>query len=323
MDSLLHNQRFATAYERLAAVGLNPRRHTAADARAHSDAVAALAARLGAANGCSADEIALLTNLGYAHDVGKSTGSARPAKSLDVLAEHGVTDPVLLALVKWHDTNLPWHHAMERGEPPTDKAWRKLASAVDVRLLCLFMVADRVDAPGGWRRNAPATWFIGQARARGLVGELTLDLDDHPSERCAGAALVRQSGDVAEVLVIKVRSAGFELPKGGIEWDELPSEAAVRELGEEAGIDGGELRVGPVLGHLDYPVGSGAERHVKRVLYHLVTSRGVPTLGERPARTNERRWLRKDDIERVPLVSEELRPLLHAALAREEERSHG
>lgn len=323
MDSLLHNQRFVTAYERLAAVGQNPRRHTATDARAHSDAVATLAARLGAANGCSADEIMLLTNLGHAHDVGKSTGSARPAKSLDVLAECGVTDPVLLALVKWHDTNLPWHHAAQRGEPPTDKAWRKLASAVDVRLLCLFMVADRVDAPGGWRRNAPATWFIAQARARGLVGELRLDLDDHPSERCAGAALVRRDGDVTEVLVIKVRSAGFELPKGGIEWDELPSEAAVRELGEEAGIEGGELRVGRVLGHLDYPVGSGAERHVKRVLYHRVTSRGVAALGERPARTNERRWLGKVDVERVPLVSEELRALLHAALDREEERSHG
>lgn len=317
MESLFQNQRFAAAYERLAAVGLNPRRHTAADARAHSDAVAALAARLGAANGCTADEIVLLTNLGHAHDVGKSTGSARPAKSLDVLAECGVTDPGLLALVKWHDTNLPWHHAAERGEPPTDKAWRKLASAVDVRLLCLFMVADRVDAPGGWRRNAPATWFIAQARARGLVGELVLDLDDHPSERCAGAALVRHDGGLAEVLVIKVRSAGFELPKGGIEWDELPSEAAVRELGEEAGIDGAGLEVGPVLGHLDYVVGSGTDRHTKRVLYHRVTWSGEAALAERPARTNERRWLLAADIDRVPLVSEALRPLLHAALAGE------
>lgn len=315
MENLLENPRFVAAYGRLAAVGLNPRRHTAADARAHSEAVAALAARLGAANGCSADELARLTNLGYAHDVGKSTGSARPAKSLDVLAECGVTDPVLLSLVKWHDTNLPWHLAAQRGEPPTDKAWRKLASAVDVRLLCLFMVADRVDAPGGWRRNAPTTWFLAQARARGLVGELVLDLDDHPSERCAGAALVRRDGDEAEVLVIEVRHGHFELPKGGIEFDELPPEAAVRELVEEAGVDAGTLAPGPELGRLDYALGRGHERHVKRVLYYLVTGRdGAPGLGERPARTHERRWLRRSEVDGVPLVSEELRPLLHAAL---------
>jgi 8-oxo-dGTP pyrophosphatase MutT (NUDIX family) len=320
MESLLENSRFMAAYERLAAVTLNPRRHTATDARTHSDAVAAMAARLGTANGCSAAELALLTNLGHAHDVGKSTGTARPARSLDVLAECGVTDPVLLALVKVHDTNLPWHQSSERGEAPSDKAWRKLAGAVDMRLLCLFMVADRVDAPGGWRRNAPATWFIGQARARGLVGELVLDLEDHPSEICAGAALVKGDGSTREVLVTRVRSAGFELPKGGIEWDELPGDAAVRELREEAGIEG-ELRVGRRLGHLDYLVGSGADRHCKRVLYHVVTGDEAMTVGERPTRTNERRWLRKGDVDGVQLVNEGLRAILHAAL--DGEGSHG
>ncbi len=313
MERLLDDECFAAAFGRLAAVGLNPRRHTAADARAHSEAVAAMAARLGAANGCTAAELTLLTNLGHAHDVGKSTGTARPAKSLDVLAECGVTDPVLLSLVKVHDTNLPWHQSAERGQAPSDKAWRKLASAVDMRLLCLFMVADRVDAPGGWRRNAPLTWFLGQARARSLVGALVLELDDHPSEVCAGAALVRREGGAAEVLVTRVRSAGFELPKGGLEWDELPAEAAVRELREETGVDG-ELRAGRPLGHLDYVVGSGAERHLKRVGYHAVQSVGAPSFGERPAQTRELRWLSAPEVDGAPLVNEGLRAVLHAAL---------
>jgi ADP-ribose pyrophosphatase YjhB (NUDIX family) len=313
METLLDNEQFAAAYERLASVTLNPRRHTARDARAHSDAVAAMAARLGAANRCSAAEVALLRNLGHAHDIGKITGTARPARSLDVLAACGVPDRALLALVKWHDTSLPWHRSAGRGEPPSDKAWRRLASEVDVRLLCVFMVADRVDAPGGWRRNAPTTWFVSEARARGLIDNLVLDLDDHPSEVCAGAALLRHSGDGSEVLVTRTRAASFELPKGGIEWDELPEEAVVRELREESGV-AGDLRVDDALGHIEYFVGSGPDRHLKRVVYHAVVSSGTLTLGELPARTRERRWLRKEDLDGVPLVNEELRLLLRTAL---------
>src|SRR5437667_445327 len=111
MEDLLKNTEFAAAYARLATVTLNPRRHTAMNARSRSDTVAAMAARLAAANGSSALEVALLENLGHAHDIGKITGTARPARSVDVLAECGVTDRELLAPVKWHDTALPWQRA--------------------------------------------------------------------------------------------------------------------------------------------------------------------------------------------------------------------
>ena len=314
MESLLKNERFAAAYEELGRVPLNPRRHTAKDARAHSDAVATLAARLGASNGCSAPEIELLRNLGHAHDIGKITGTASPARSLDLLAECGVDDRDFLGLVKWHDTSLPWHRSLGRGQAPSDKAWRRLAKEVDPRLLCIFMVADRVDAPGGWRRNAPTTWFISEARARGIVGELVLDLDDHPSELCAGAALVAPNELGPEVLVIRVRPDGWELPKGGIEWDELPAEAALRELREESGV-AGDLQIGASVGHVEYFLGSGSERHLKRVLYYLVNANATPSLGTLPARTLERRWLRREDIDSVRLVSEGLRPVLRHALA--------
>jgi 8-oxo-dGTP pyrophosphatase MutT (NUDIX family) len=313
MEDLLRNERFIAAYEKLGRVSLNPRRHTASDARTHSDAVARMAARLAAENGCSSDEIELLTNLGHAHDIGKITGTARPARSLDVLADCGVSDPTLLALVKWHDTSLPWHRSATRGEPPSDKAWRRLASEVDVRLLCLFMVADRVDAPGGWRRNAPTNWFISEARARGVVGSLALDVDDHPSEVCAGAALVARDGDGPKVLVIRVRPAEWELPKGGIEWDELPAEAAIRELREESGAAGELAAVGQV-GRVSYFLGAERERRLKQVSYYAARALGPLELGELPEKTLERRWLRRAEIAGVALVNEDLRAVLYSAL---------
>ncbi|HVY28334.1 MAG TPA: NUDIX domain-containing protein [Polyangiaceae bacterium] len=313
MTDILKNERFAAAYEQLGKVSLNPRRHTAPDARTHSDAVARMAVRLALANGCHPVEVALLTDLGHAHDIGKITGTAQPARSLDVLTDCGVSERTLLGLVKWHDTSLPWHRSTLRGEGPSDKAWRRLANEVDVRLLCLFMVADRVDAPGGWRRNAPTTWFLSEAKARGLVNDLVLDVEDHPSETCAGAALVMQDDGGPAVLVIRTRGDGWELPKGGIEWDELPNEAALRELGEETAASG-SLDAVRELGQIEYFLGAGRERRLKKVRYYLVRAPGKPALGHLPKRTRERRWLRPQEVDDVPLVNESLRPLLRAAL---------
>lgn len=341
----MDSEPFAAAYRRLAGVSLNPRRHTAASALEHAEAVAARAGALARANGCAEPELRLLEDLGRAHDIGKITGTARPERSLEVLRECGVADPALLALVKWHDTSLPWYLASERGQPPSDKAWRRLAAEVDLRLLALFMVADRVDAPPGWRRNAPTAWFLEEARRRGLIGALTLELPGCPSEICAGGALVREGsggdgGDAARaVLVIRVRAEGFELPKGGIEWDELPEEAAARETAEEAGV-ATALRAGRELGAIDYVVGEGAERRQKRVRYFALTGapgapgadeRGEPgddagarapggaagpplELGPLPPRTRERRWIGLDEAAALPLVNEALRPILLAAL---------
>ena len=300
-------------YRRLADVGLNPRRHTAPHALAHSEAVAARAAALARANQLPGDDVALLEDLGRVHDIGKVTGTARPEQSLDVLREHGVADARLLALVKWHDTNLPWYLADRRGQPPSDRAWRRLAAELDVGLLALFMVADWVDAPPGWRRNAPLVWFLAEARRRGLVGELTLELPGAPSEVSAGAALVRGDGEDRELLIVRARAAGYELAKGGIEWDELPEEAAARELREEAGVES-ILRVGASLGHLDYPVGDGGERHLKRVRYFAAVTDEPVRLGPLPERTRERRWLRAGEVNQVPLVSDALRPILRRAL---------
>ena len=309
MTNITENPRFAEAYQRLARVTLDPRRHTAANAHAHSEAVAARAIALAEANGCPPDEVALLGDLGRVHDIGKITGTAKPEKSLGVLADCGVSDPAFLALVKWHDTNLPWYLSTQRGQPPSDKAWRRLAAELDVRLLAMFMVADRVDAPPGWRRNAPLVWFLTEARRRGLVGELALDVAGQPSEISSGAALVAEGA----VLAIRVRTSGYELPKGGIEWDELPEDAAVRELREETGVTS-ELAVTGKLGHVDYLVGEAADRHLKRVRYFRCEPRAPLAHGVLPERTRERRWITRAELAEIELVNEDLRAVMLAAV---------
>ncbi len=312
--SILSNTAFAAAYERMKSVTLNPRRHTAPDAWAHSEAVAALARELALANGRSEREVALLEDLGRVHDLGKITGTANPERSLEVLAECGIDDLELLGLVRWHDTNLPWSKSAARGQPPSPKAWARLAREVDLGLLALFMVADRVDCVGGWRRNQPLTWFLERAQGLGLLGPLTLDLPGRPSEICAGGAVVRRSAEGPEVLLIRVRPGAWELPKGGIEWDELPQEAAVREAREETGVEG-PLRPGRELGALEYPCGDSS--HLKRVRYFALHD--ATALGALPARTAERRWAGSREAAGLPLVSEDLRPILLAALVAPEE----
>lgn len=176
MSRLIDRPDLRPLFERLAHVSLNPERHTAPDARSHSEWVAARAELLARANRCSPTEQAMLVELGLVHDLGKALGTTSPSASVELLEKSGGVDPALLELVRYHDVNLAWWLARERGQPPTDRAWNRLARRVDVRLLCLFMVADRVDCPGGWRENAPLVWFLDEVQRRGLLRqELVLD----------------------------------------------------------------------------------------------------------------------------------------------------
>jgi hypothetical protein len=166
---LFEIQAFCADFERLQVVSLNPARHTSANAREHSLAVTGRALQLAAVNGCSTEQSATLRDLGLVHDIGKVHGTTSPAKSVELLPRYGLVDPSFAQLVGYHDVNLPWHISVGKGEPPTDKAWRKMAGRVDVRLLCIFMIADRVDCPGGWRENAPLMWFLAEVERRGLL----------------------------------------------------------------------------------------------------------------------------------------------------------
>jgi ADP-ribose pyrophosphatase YjhB (NUDIX family) len=199
-----------------------------------------------------------------------------------------------------------------------------LAGEVSVRLLCLFMVGDRVDCPGGWRTNRPLAWFLAEVKSRNLLDK-ELVLDDGPPapatgqpvvELSAGAALLRGSPPGAELLVMRVRSAGYELPKGHLEWDETPERAAARELREETGLISGP-RAGELLGTLEYSFERDDGPVHKRVDYFLFTPAGLGPLafGEKPSGTRELLWVREADAATLPLVSEELRPVIVKAFA--------
>jgi hypothetical protein len=182
---LLQHPAFVSDFELLKGVSLNPARHTAPSAHAHSLAVSGRALALAAQNACSLEQSATLRDLGLVHDIGKAHGTTAPSKSVDLLPRYGLSDPAFVELVRYHDINLPWHTSVARGEPPSDRAWRKLASRVDVRLLCIFMVADRVDCPGGWQQNAPLVWFLAEVQRRGLLPaslRLQLESASHSSE---------------------------------------------------------------------------------------------------------------------------------------------
>jgi 8-oxo-dGTP pyrophosphatase MutT (NUDIX family) len=309
MNSLLQHPNFQRDFNALANVSLNPARHTSANAKEHSEAVAKEALSIAKQNGCSEEEQRVLEALGYIHDIGKISGNANAGESSALLPQYEITHPTLISLVQNHDVNLPWWISDQKGQAPSDKAWRRLAGKVDMRLLCLFMVADRVDCPGGWRANKPLVWFLSEAKRRGLLTqELRLPEcnQEPPVERCAGGVLRRERDGEAEILVVKMRGDLYELPKGHIEANETPEAAAAREFLEETGIS---VEIQAPLGELEYPLTDITG--TKKVLYFSCVSKQDndnqnPTL----------RWIKMNEIEGLPLISESLRPLLQKAAQR-------
>lgn len=182
--SLRSTASFREDFALLERVPLDPARHTSPNARAHSEAVARRARVLSVLNGCPPDDADLLEAAGLVHDIGKIDGTTSASASVVRLAGYGTFDPRLVELVRYHDVNLPWFLATTRGrgDPPSERAWRRLLARVDPLLLALLMIADRVDCPGGWRANDPLIWFLEQLRRRApLPASMVFDLPEESS----------------------------------------------------------------------------------------------------------------------------------------------
>ncbi|GEL96148.1 NUDIX hydrolase [Cellulomonas composti] len=89
-------------------------------------------------------------------------------------------------------------------------------------------------------------------------------------ETSAGGLVVQLRGGHYQAAVIARRNRAGRLewclPKGHLEGDETPEEAAVREIAEETGIEGQVLRR---LGVIDYWF-SGDDRRVHKVVHHFL-----------------------------------------------------
>lgn len=84
-----------------------------------------------------------------------------------------------------------------------------------------------------------------------------------------GLVVARRGGYYAAAVIARRNRAGrleWCLPKGHLEGDETPEEAAVREIAEETGITGQVLRR---LGVIDYWF-SGDDHRVHKVVHHFL-----------------------------------------------------
>jgi ADP-ribose pyrophosphatase YjhB (NUDIX family) len=117
-------------------------------------------------------------------------------------------------------------------------------------------------------------------------------------ETTAGGVIFRWLGDVPHILLIRDAYEHWGLPKGHIETDESPEEAALREVAEETGL--GDLRLGPRLRTIDWYFGSGPARVHKVCHFYLIEAPIGEAMPQEEEGITECLWLPIEEaIERI------------------------
>ncbi len=132
-------------------------------------------------------------------------------------------------------------------------------------------------------------------------------------EYSSGGVIFREvNNENKEVLLIRVRKNGFELPKGHIEQGESESQAAIRECCEEVGIIN-DLALGDKVGEISYTFSSKNKTIQKKVSYYAITFSEEFNY-VKPKNTREIIWVSERELEAIELVNEELRPIIAKCL---------
>jgi 8-oxo-dGTP pyrophosphatase MutT (NUDIX family) len=103
-------------------------------------------------------------------------------------------------------------------------------------------------------------------------------------QHCAGGLVVRD----AQVLLISPREGRWQLPKGHLEPGEGPTQAAVREVREETGVQGRIVAVLPSITY-SYATAKGAQVR-KRVDYYLMSYESGSERDSDPREVLQARW---------------------------------
>jgi 8-oxo-dGTP pyrophosphatase MutT (NUDIX family) len=118
-----------------------------------------------------------------------------------------------------------------------------------------------------------------------------------PQEHSAGGVVVK--GDEVLVIVPKRRAATgakvLALPKGHVDGDETPEQAAQREVREEGGVDADLLEP---LGDVRYRYKRGGRLIDKRVSFFLFAYRSGST-ADHDHEIAEARWITLDEAAKV------------------------
>jgi putative (di)nucleoside polyphosphate hydrolase len=69
------------------------------------------------------------------------------------------------------------------------------------------------------------------------------DLDQLPYRPCVGLMVLNREGQIFAGQRLDNSRGAWQMPQGGIDPGETPAEAALRELGEEAGIGGAHVEI--------------------------------------------------------------------------------
>ena len=108
-------------------------------------------------------------------------------------------------------------------------------------------------------------------------------------ERSSSGVVARRIEGSVHFLLIKDPYGKWGLPKGHLEGDESSAEAAVREVGEETGLDA--LEMGPSLGTIDWYFRLKGDLIHKFCEYFLMASRDGEARPELEEGITECLWL--------------------------------